>query len=647
MNLKRGELEPDSKNRSRLQLKKVSRPHEKIIIFVLFLAASVAVIVSAAIIYTLVDGSFSFFTNPDVDILEFLTGTKWVPSGGDPQFGILPLVSGTILITLGAVLIGAPLGVGAAIYLSEFASKRLRAGAKPIVEVLAGIPSIVYGFFALLVLSPIFRNLGADYFNAISAIIVMAIMILPIIVSISDDAMRAVPYQLREASYAMGATKWETSVKVVLPSASSGVTASILLGVARAIGETMVVTLAAGSIANLTWNPFEEVMTMTAYIAQVATGDIPPGVAYDAAFAVGLVLFIMTYIINFIAGRVVLRIKAGERSVKIKKKVTLHKVVNIILKYKTIIKDKLSLRSGKSKEHVTHIGPRRKLTSEQYLKKRYLRSRIGIGVTGICLLVAAGFLLYLLSSILIQGIGGISWNFLTNFPSYRPEKAGIYPVILGSVYLILLTMLIAIPIGVGAAVYLTEIAPDRRSTRFLRTIIQNLAGVPSIVFGLVGLMIFVRLFDLGPSLLAGSLTLALMVLPIIIVSTEESLKAVPHSFREAARAMGATKWQSVRHHVIPNSIPGILTGSILGLSRAIGETAPILFIGAIFSKTAPSGIMDGFLALPLTIFYWTRHPKEEFHELAAATIIVLLLILFSMNLIAIIIRHRAQARRDW
>jgi phosphate transport system permease protein len=207
--------------------------------------------------------------------------------------------------------------------------------------------------------------------------------------------------------------------------------------------------------------------------------------------------------------------------------------------------------------------------------------------------------------------------------------------------------LIAVPTGVGAAIYLTEIAPDKRSTRFLRSIIQNLAGVPSIVFGLVGLMIFVRLFDFGPSLIAGSLTLAIMVLPIIVVSTEEALKAVPQSFREAAKGVGATKWQAVRHHVLPNAVPGILTGSILALSRAIGETAPILFIGAVFSKTAPSTVFDGFLALPLAIFYWTRHPKEDFHELAAATIIVLLIILFSMNLIAIIIRQRAQARRDW
>ncbi len=649
--------EPKKIIKAELKLKRVSRPFEKMIIFIIFLAASIAIVVSAAIIYTLVEGSYNFFTNPLVNLGDFFTGTQWVPSGSEPQFGILPLLAGTILITAGAILIGAPIGIGAALYLSEFASKRLRAAAKPVIEVLAGIPSIVYGFFALLVISPFFRDLGASYFNAISAIIVMAIMILPIIVSISDDALKAVPKHLRDASSALGATKWETSIRVVLPAASSGVTASILLGVARAIGETMVVTLAAGSVANLTWNPFEEVMTMTAYIAQVATGDIPPGVAVDAAFAVGLLLFIMTYFVNFIAGRVVVRIKAGERVVnhkktkffivtKIKKYILNSGLDSIILKIKTNSKKRITkLKANKMNRN--YFSYQKKKGNEKYLKRRYLKSKLGVSVTGISLLIAGGFLIYLIGSVLSQGLGAIDWQFLSYFPSYKPEKAGIYPVIVGSIYLILLTMLFAVPTGVGAAVYLTEIAPDRRYTRFLKSIIQNLAGVPSIVFGLVGLIILVRLFDFGPSLLAGSLTLAFMVLPIIIVSTEESLKAVPQSFREAALGMGATKWQAVRHHVLPNAIPGILTGTILALSRAIGETAPILFIGAIFSKSPPSGILDGFLALPLTIFYWTRHPKEEFHELAAATIIVLLLILFCMNAIAIYIRHRAQSRRDW
>lgn len=619
----------DGKN----QFKKKRRLGEKTITALLFLAASFAVVVSAAIIYTLLQGSVNFFADPLVNPIEFFTGDRWVPSGGNPRFGILPLLAGTTLIAGGALLIGTPLGVGAALYLSEFAGMRVRALAKPVIELLAGIPSIVYGFFALLYISPIIRDFfGASYFNALSAIIVLAIMILPIVVSISDDAMRAVSKELREASYAMGATKWETATRVVMPSASSGIIASILLGLGRALGETMAVTMVAGSVARLTFNPLEEVQTMTAYIAQTATGDIPPGVAMDAAFAVGLVLFIITFIVNMIAARIVKRIQKGEKS---KRKFSLLKE-RMIKRFNAIL-EKLQRR----------IKPRIPKLKQLSLKKRYLKGRIGVSTMALCLIIAVFFLAYLLFSILSQGLGGLSWEFVTSRLSRHPEKAGITHVIQGSIYLMVLTMVITVPIGVGAAVYLTEIASDTRYTRFLRRIIQNLAGVPSIVFGLVGLAIFVRLFDLGRSLIAGSLTLSIMVLPIIVVATEEALKSVPRSFREAARGLGATRWQTVRHHVLPNAKPGILTGTVLALSRAIGETAPILFIGAIFAKSAPSGALDSFLALPLTIFYWAREPKQEFHDLAASTIIVLLLILLAMNSIAIIIRQRAQTRRDW
>jgi phosphate transport system permease protein len=610
---------------------------EKSILALLFASASIAIVISAAIIYTLIEGSFSFFIDPRVNILEFIFGTRWVPNGTNPSFGILPLLSGTALIAGGALLIGAPIGIGSALFLSEFAGKRSRSIAKPIIEVLAGIPSIVYGFFALLVISPVIRDVfGASYFNAASAIIVMSIMILPIIVSISDDSMKSVPNHLRESSYAMGATKWETATKIVMPAASSGIIASILLGLARALGETMVVTLAAGSVAQLTFNPLSEVQTMTAYIAQVATGDIPPGVAVSAAFAVGLVLFLITYAINTIAAKVVIRIKSGKIVKKKKSK-----------KRKSIFKDIIS------NFLIGLIKPFRKIfslikkTKELTLKIRYKKQKRGLILVGTCLLIASIFLVFLLSSIISQGISGLNLNFLTSFPSYKPDIAGIFPVLTGSIYLMLLTMLFSAPLGVGAAIYLNEIALDTKYTRFLRRIIQNLAGVPSIVFGLMGLTIFVRLFDFGPSLLAGSLTLTIMVLPIIIVATEEALKAVPNSFREAALGVGSSKWQTVRHHVLPNATPGIMTGIILSLSRAIGETAPILFMGALFAKTIPTSVFDGFLALPLTIFYWTRHPKIEFHTLAASTILVLLLILLVMNAAAIIIRQRAQSRRKW
>jgi phosphate ABC transporter permease subunit PstA/phosphate ABC transporter permease protein PstC len=620
---------------------------EKTIFLLLFSAASAAIIFSIAILYSLAEGSISFFTNPIVNIFEFFTSTLWAPSAREPHFGLfLPLLSVTLLAAGGALLIATPLGIGSALYLSEFANKKVRSVIKPIIEVLAGIPSIVYGFFALMVISPFFQDTFATgYFNIISAIIVMSVMVLPIIVSISDDAMKAVPNHLRESSLALGATKWETSTKVVMPAASSGIIASILLGFARAIGETMVVLLVAGSIVKFTFNPFDEGMTMSSYIAKTLTGDIPPGVPqYTAAFVIGLALFLITYTINYIASRVVIRIKTGST---IKSKKDEKKKSSFIKKISKLIIKPLKKAFYKMKKKISKVTFKVKKPKELTLKTRYRKEKIGVILSISCLIFAIIFLMFLLSSIISRGIGSINLQFLTYFPSRTPSLAGIYPALMGSIYLMLLTLIFSAPLGIGAAIYLNEFAKDTKYTRFLRSIIQNLAGVPSIVFGLTGLIIFVRVFGFEKSLLAGSLTLTIMVLPIIIVATEEALKAVPKGFREAARGLGATKWQTVRHHVLPNAKPGILTGIILSLSRAIGETAPILFIAFTFIKYAPSGLMDQFTALPMIIFFWSTHPNETFHNHAAGAAIILLLILLAMNAVAIFIRQRAQARRDW
>lgn len=604
---------------------------EHTIVLLLLAAASFAVLISAAIVYILADGATAFFVDPSVHMADFLLGREWVPAAG--SFGVLPLLVGTLVIAGGTLLIAGPMGVASALWLAEFASDRVRSVAKPVIEVLAGIPSIVYGFFALLVISPFLREeAGADYFNALSAIIVMSVMTLPIIVSISDDAMRAVPRHLRDASAALGATRWETSTRVVMPAASSGIMASLLLGLGRALGETMVVLLAAGSVARLTFNPLHEMQTMTAYIAQVATGDIPPGLAVDAAFAVGLYLFIITFVVNILAARIVLRIKQGTTAMSGRA---------------TGWRARVVAARRRALRPVARLLRRRDTTRELPLSTRYRRERVGRVVIASTFVVAVLFLAALLWSVLSRGVAGLSWDFITGTPSWRPEQAGIGPVILGSVYLIGLTMVIAIPVGVGAAVYLNEFAGDNRFTRFLRYVLQNLAGVPSIVFGLLGMALFVRVLGLGPSLLAGALTLTIMVLPIVVVATEEALKAVPATFRDAALSLGATRWQAVRHHVIPNALPGIMTGAVLSLARALGETAPILFIAALFANVAPSGILDGFMALPVTIFYWTQHHDPAFHDLAASTILVLLTIMLSMNAIAILIRNRAEKRRQW
>jgi phosphate transport system permease protein len=277
-----------------------------------------------------------------------------------------------------------------------------------------------------------------------------------------------------------------------------------------------------------------------------------------------------------------------------------------------------------------------------------LRLRFGRGFE-VLSLAAITLGLIMLSVLLIDIIrDGYKWirpEFFTEFPSRFPEKSGLRSALQGSLWMIGLTALMAFPIGVGAAIYLEEYAPDNWFTRFIEINIANLAGVPSIIYGLLGLGLFVRGLELGRSVLAGSMTMALLVLPILIVAGREAIRAVPQSLRQASLALGATQWQTIQNHVLPYAMPGILTGTILAMSRAIGETAPLITIGALtYIRFDLQGPLDLFTVLPIQIFNWVSLPKAEFQELAAAGIIVLLAVLLSMNALAIILRNRLQIR---
>jgi len=271
---------------------------------VLFLAALVSVFTTVGIVYILVKESVVFFEQ--VSIVDFLTDTQWTPLFDDAHFGIMVLLSGTLTSSLVALAIAIPLGTVIAIYLSEFAPFKLREIAKPFLELLGGVPTIVYGYFALLFVTPLLQHIypGLPGFNLLSAGIVMGIMIIPYVASISEDAMRAVPMSLREGSYALGATRLQTALRVVFPAAFSGVAAAYILGISRAVGETMILAVAAGMQPNLTFNPLEPAATITAYIVQVALGDLPHGsVGYQTIFAAGLTLMLITLVFN-IAGHV-------------------------------------------------------------------------------------------------------------------------------------------------------------------------------------------------------------------------------------------------------------------------------------------------------------------------------------------------------
>ncbi len=279
-----------------------TRTLEWIIERLLFLCAALSVLTTAGIIVVLAVETYEFLR--DVSIVEFLTGTEWTPLFANQHFGVLPLVAGTMLVSAIAMVVALPMGLLSAIYLSEYSPSGFRRVVKPILEILAGVPTVVYGYFALTFVTPLLQQVfpALSGFNALSPGLVMGLMILPLVSSLSEDAMRAVPRGLREGSYALGATRMQTALKVVVPAAFSGITAAFILAVSRAIGETMIVAIAAGQQPRLTGNPFVPIETMTAYIVQVSLGDTPQGtIEYRTIFAVGMLLFLMTFGLNLIS----------------------------------------------------------------------------------------------------------------------------------------------------------------------------------------------------------------------------------------------------------------------------------------------------------------------------------------------------------
>lgn len=296
------QLQPKRKKRIKIT--------ENLIRLLLTFSALLTVFTTIAIVLVLLSETLSFFK--EVSIIEFITGTKWTPQYAEKHFGILPLINGTLLVTVLACLIAMPIGLGSAIYLSEYAPDRVRRIVKPILEVLAGIPTIVYGYFALTFVTPLIRVFlpETSIYNALSASIVMGIMILPMVASLSEDAMIAVPRKLRDGAYALGATRFEVALKVVVPAALSGIISSFVLAFSRAVGETMIVTVAAGALAQLTLNPLESVQTMTAFIVNISLGDVPHGsIESRSIFAVGMTLFAITLVMNRIAQTISRRYK--------------------------------------------------------------------------------------------------------------------------------------------------------------------------------------------------------------------------------------------------------------------------------------------------------------------------------------------------
>lgn len=649
---------------------------DKVMRYMLLAVSSLAVLIVLLIILFTLGNSITAIK--EIGILDFLFGDVWRPSGGD--YGALPLITGSILVTLGSMVLAVPVGIACAIYISEIAPVKLRTTLKPVVELFSAIPSVVFGFVGMMVIVPALKVLFPDqqlFSNSwLAASIVLALMAMPTIISVSEDAIHAVPHSYREASLAMGATKWESIVKVVLPAAVSGVSAAIILGIGRAIGETMAVLMLTGNapiIPDPLWNVYLLISTLTGTIALQLPEAVTGSVTQSALFELGVLLMIIVLIINMLSRHVVnsakRRIGEGDGKPSLLFRMTGRS---------SIIPESVSDRLSEHRSTLMRCGMlllafigvwmfASLLTSDvmalvsaavvvaalvglgYVFDKVDSTSRQTVCIGGVTVVMGAVILMLaiIIGHILIKGIPALSIEFLTTSPAPGGRGGGIYPAIIGSLELIAGTAVIALPLGVLTGIYLNEYAKDTRFTSIIREAIDLLNGTPSIVFGMFGMVLFVTAMGFGYSLLAGWITLAFMILPVIIRTTEEALKSVPKDLREASRAMGATKWRTIYKVVLPAAMGGVVTGAILSIGRAAGETAPIMLTAAVISQPHLAGsILDPVMALPLHLYHLAMDLPGT-TELQYGTATVLLIIVLVFFVAASLIRSHYSKKVRW
>lgn len=627
---------------------------EQVIASVWFICAIFAIIAVCFILgYLLYNGYPAFL---QINLWDFLFGQQWNPTGSSPEYGIFPLIIGTILVMAGAMAIAVPLGIGSAIFISELAGPRLRTIIKPAIELLAGIPSVVYGFFGLVVLTNWIR-ISFDIPTGetwLAGSVLLAIMALPTIVSVSEDAINAVPREYKEGSLATGATGWQTISRVIIPSALSGITAAVILGIGRAIGETMAVLMVTGNAAVIPhpiWNIVSPIRTLTATLG-IETGEVPIGsLHYHALFGIAVMLLIITLVINLSATIILSRIRSAQTCCVVKKQrlsdETRGKIRHILVY--TFIGIALLLVAVAAGILpciiLILLGIAARLTWKRISPK--MMQKIAYTLLFAAVVTVIVVLVILLLDIIIKGLPVLSWEFITGYPSNLGRGGGIFPAIIGTIYLVTGAILIALPLGIGATIYLSEYTREGWVTKTIRTGVDLLNGTPSIVFGLFGFAFLVIFIGFGVSLLTGWIVLALMVLPTIIRTSEEALKSIPNAMREGSLALGASKWQTIRKVVLPAAVPGIITGIILSIGRAAGETAPIMFTAVVFtSRFLPDSIFEPVMALPYYLYILsTSVPGAQQNAYGTALVLLITVTLFYGA--AVLIRVRYQKSSRW
>lgn len=594
--------------------------------------------------------------SPGTNISLTLSQIDW---GSTPTFGILPFLVGSFLTTVLALVIAIPLGLGTAVFLAEYCPRRLHAVLRPLHELLAGIPSVIYGLWGYLVLGPfmagyIFTAFGGPASSSRSLLVgsfVLSIMIVPLVITLSEDSIRAVRRELKEASYGLAATRWQTLRHVVLPTARSGIITSIVLSTGRAIGETMAVLMIMGAVFSMPTSPFSGVGTMTSVIASQLPSLFTYDLARHALFAIALVLFAIVFAINV----VIFRIQKGRRPSgkpaarwlrrKNGGKGTSRTSKNGARPWMAKAGGSGSSVARSDSRTTAIISPRHHNPNRgrafQKSKERLIVALIVLGVVFI-----TGILAFIVGDIVIRGGAAISWELLTQ-REVGIDGGGIANAIIGSLLLVGIAIGVALPLAVGSAIYVHEYSKGNNFA--LRAVLfasNTLASTPSIVFGAFGFLFFVLFLGFGFSLLSGALTLALMVLPLMLASSIEALKSVPDEYREASMALGASRWQTVRHVVLPTAFPMVSGGVIVSIGRAIGETAAVIMTAG-YSVLIVSSLFSPTASMPNLIYknyeFAAKYPSLGEKIYSAAFILIVLVL--CLNFLARFISNRARSTR--
>lgn len=577
------------------------------VIFIAFAAFSILA-VFAIVIFILME-SLPVFR--EVGFFHFLFTDEWQGSKG--VFGVLSMIVTSIVLTLTSVLLGGFLAIFTAVFIVYYCPKWLKKVYTQMVDLLAGIPSIIYGYFGLQLLKPLLEKIfGVDSSTGLLlSTLVLAVMIVPTIASITKNSLEAVPAQYYEGSLALGNTKNQTVFKVMLPAAKNGILAALILGIGRAVGETMAVQFLLGGGVNYPTDFFLSIRSLTSNI--VMEFGYATGMHRQALIATGFILLIFILLINlalwFVKGN---NAVAGN-----------------------------SFFTRKIKESDTEA------TVHDYKRTGTVQDVLWILSYVVAALVAAALLAVILY-ILINGLPNVSWHFLTGESKNGDITLG--PAFVSTGLIIAISLAIALPLGIGAAIYLNEYA--KRGSKFVKVIrlfIDTLAGVPSILFGLFGAIFFVSALDLGRSIIAGSLTMVLMILPTVIRSTEQSLSEVADSMREASLALGAGKLRTIFVVVLPQALPGIITAIILSIGRIVGESAALIYTAGSSFKMPAEGIMSQGGTFAVLMYRFMSEALADEVPLAYATGAVLVLIVLALNLLIMCIEmyftNRANNKR--